>query len=124
MNPRCIEGKKLGVLDGDLAALRELFVGGEDVATDDECVADGCEADVWKRGGDMSERDVFKKEADEQGIAMYADMVNDGDGFGKENIVSREAMGVKIGPKKCVCGSEVGEENVLAIMDETWLKSR
>lgn len=49
----------------------------------------------------------------------HADMGNDEDGFGREDVFEGGEMGVRIGPKEFVCGVELGEENVLAITVET-----
>lgn len=34
------------------------------------------------------------------------------------------ALGVRIGRKEAVCGHEVGEKNMFAIMDEAWVTDR
>lgn len=75
------------ILDGNLVLFWELIVDGSNVATEGECRADECEARVWARGGDESERKVFKKEVDERGKTVYADMESSRDYFRKEKIV-------------------------------------
>lgn len=73
--------------------------------------------------GAVSERKVFKGEVDEGGKEMYAEMGNDGDNFGKEGFVEGGEMEVGNGADVFVCGDEIGEKNVFAISEKTWLKS-
>lgn len=57
-------------MDGDFVSLRKIGVNGWNVAADEKLDIEGCEAGVWERGG-MSERNVFKREADEKGKERY-----------------------------------------------------
>lgn len=49
---------------------------------------------------------------------MYAKMRNDGDGFGREEIVKGRRMGVKVGAKAFFSGDELRDEDVFAIKYE------
>lgn len=52
---------------------------------------------------------------------MYPDMEIGGVGFEREEIVEGGEMAVRMGAKKLFCGDEVGEKNLFAFMEETWL---
>lgn len=55
---------------------------------------------------------------------MYANKGNDGDGFGRKEIVERKEMEVRTDEKVFVCDDGVGEVYKFAITDETWLMGR
>lgn len=89
---RGIEEEDGWILVGDLVFLRKVVVKSGDVATDDERGAVGSTAGVWKTRGDVSAHTVFKREADEEEQEMCADMKNDVDGSGREDIVKEREM--------------------------------
>lgn len=76
------------------------------------------------KGGVVSERNVFKGKTGEKKKRMCGNMENDGDGFGREEIVGRREFGVGIRARVFVCSNEVGENTVLAITDEIQLAGR
>lgn len=65
--------------------------------------------------------DIFKRKIDKGEERSYADMGNDGEGFGEEEIVEEGERGVGIDVRIAIRRDEVGEKNVFAIMDDTWL---
>lgn len=70
----------------------------------------------------MSESEDFKREVDEEGEGVYTDKENDGDGSGEVVIEEGGETGVrKKIAKVSVCGDELGEEDVFAIVNKTWL---
>lgn len=63
-----------GTLGVDFVLLREVLVGGADVSGDDKCKADKFEAGLLESKEGVSKREGFKREADEGGERLYADM--------------------------------------------------
>lgn len=72
---------KRGILDGSLVSVQEVVVEGGVSATDERYEGDECEADVWWEGGDLSEKEVLKRETDEGEEDLLAGMERDTDGF-------------------------------------------
>lgn len=70
----------------------------------------------------MREREIFKREVDKTEKGMYANVGTGEAGFGKEETIEEEEMGVRTGAKELLCADEVGEWDVLFIMDVTQLK--
>lgn len=76
-----------GVLDVDSVSLRKVNVEDDNVAVDDEWGADEWDVIMWEGGGGTSEREVLKREFDDEGERMYGNTRNDGDGLRREEIV-------------------------------------
>lgn len=74
-----------------------------------------------ERGEAVGENEVFKTEIGEEDGEIYADMGNNRDGFGLEEILEGRDMGVRTTAEVFVCRDEVGEEDVFAIQDKIWL---
>lgn len=66
-----------------------------------------------RRGTDVSDTKVFKREAEIEEKRMYTDMRNSRDVFGREDIMEEARMGVKTAEKVLICGDEVGEKSYL-----------
>lgn len=68
----------------------------------------------------MNEEKVSKREPDERGEGMHADIEYGRGACGGEEIVKEEEMGVSHGMKESVCKDEVREQHVFSITHETW----
>lgn len=115
----CIEGGEREIMDGSFTLLLEVAVEGEDVANVDECRVDECETAVRERHESETKRRVFKREFDGRGDRLYAETKNDGDRFGREEILEGGKMGVRICAKVFVCGDEFRAEVVSPVTGET-----
>lgn len=71
-----------------------------------------------------SRREVFKREIDEEGEEVYAEMEADRDCFQRKEILQGGETGVRTVAKVFVCVDIVGEEDVFVVAGETWLRSR
>lgn len=69
----------------------------------------------------VSDREVFKKEADKGRERTCPQTEIDGDGFERVEVVERVEIRMRTRTKEFVYGNEVGEEDVSATTDELWL---
>lgn len=74
-------------MDGERYSLREVDVEGGDAETNDECGADKCGTGVWKERADVSEREISEEQLDEGRKRTCAETGNDGDVFGRREIL-------------------------------------
>lgn len=81
---RCFEEEGRGILDEGFVSLREAADESKDVAADDECGGEECEAVVWERGGGVGKEEVFKREVDERREQTEPDREKDEDVFGRK----------------------------------------
>lgn len=84
------------ILNGNFLSLREAAVEGGDVAIAEKRRVEERRTGVSEKTRAVSEKEVFKREADEGGKRMYADMGADENGSGRERILEQTATGVKI----------------------------
>lgn len=88
-------------------SLREVAVRGGDIAFDKKCEIEKYETDVREREEGVSERKAGKK-----GEGVYGDMGNEGNDFGREEMVERKEIGMRTGAKIFVCGMRLDERSV------------
>lgn len=72
----------------------------------------------------MSLKNLLKTVARSGKERTYAHTRTDGVGFRREKIVKGKKMKTEGGGKVFICGEAVGEEELFAITDETWLAGR
>lgn len=80
---------------------------------------------MCEREREVCTKERFSRERERQSRkGMHADMSSHRDCSGRENSVEGQQMSVKIGAKGTVCGDDVEQEDLFAVMDETRLTGK